>query len=125
MQLEKIKPSKADCVFRSFRRGDHFPIQKKNFEGENGGVQKSMFFGVSASSTGELELSDFVAHGSALNEPGAERWRKVAAQLGGRLQMQLGQAASPGGFSSTEAKQDFVQRGTKNREKCRVCPLVI
>lgn len=99
-----------------------FLHRKVDFEGEHHIYTKVIFFlGVSASSTGELELSDFVAHGahgSALNEPGAERWRKVAAQPGGRLQMQLGQAASPGWrFSSTEAKQDFVQRGTKNREK--------
>ena len=55
-------------------------------------------------------------------EPGAERWRKVAAKSGGRLQMQLGEALGPlgGRFKpwSTEAKRGAP--GTKNREKSRV-----
>jgi hypothetical protein len=65
-----------------------------------------------------LESWNLVAYGSAaLNQPGAERWRKVAAQPGGRLQMQLGQAASPGWRFSLEHRGKAGLRSKRYKEQ--------
>ena len=63
MQLEKIKPSKADKLSDLSDEGIIFLYRKVDFEEEHH-IQRSYFYtkvifflGVSASSTGEVELS--------------------------------------------------------------------
>lgn len=123
MQLEKIKPSKADCVFRSFRWGDDFPIRKGGlWRGTS--YTKVIFFGVSASSTGELELSGLwlgcvePARCWKMAKSCCATWRTSSDAAGpGRQSWVAFQPRTPR-QSRTSFKE--VQRTEKRWEKCRV-----
>ena len=128
MQLEKIKPSKADCVFRSFRWGDDLHIYRKvDFEEEHH-TQRSFFLECQLRA---LESWNLVVTSWPM-APMAWRWTSQVLKDGEKLLHNLEDVfrcswARPRvlGVSVPRRSRTSFNEVQGTEKSCRVYPLVI